>query len=124
MSRTVYLRTDSSQDLHNGGELNTDASRASFEAAWCLAAKRIGRAAGVEVVADASGDMRKTSDYDRKNRAQGIDLGVVADMWQAVHDCVTTGSRNGRWIVAVKASTDKRGKALKAALKRPARDDE
>lgn len=121
---TIYLRTDASQDLHNGSELNTEASRASFEAAWCLAAKRIGRAAGVEVVADASGDMQKTSGYDKKNRDQGIDLGVVSDFWQSAHDCVTKGSRNGRWIVAAKKTTDKRGKALKADLKRPARDDE
>lgn len=120
---TIYLRTDSSQDLHNGGELNTEASRASFEAAWCLAAKRIGRAAGVEVVSDASGDMQKTSNYDRKNREQGIDLGVVSDFWQAAHDCVIKGSRNGRWIVAAKKTTDARGKTLKADLKRPVRDD-
>ena len=121
---TIYLCTDAKTDLHNAGELNTEASRASFAKAWELAATRIGRAAGVTVVANGDVDDPTAADFRRKNEASGASLEAIGEVWQMVHDSVTKGSRNGRWICASKKSTDATGKWFKTALKRASRDDE
>lgn len=121
---TIYLCTDAKTDLHNAGELNTEASRLSFARAWELTAKRICRAAGVDVVADGDVSDPTIADFAQRNRASGANLEAIDDVWQMIHDSVRKGARNGRWIAGSKASTDKTGAWLKAALKRPARDDE
>lgn len=116
---TVYLCTNAAQDLHNSGELNSDSARASFAKAWVLTAKRIGRAAGVNVVVDGDVDDPTIADYARKNKASGANLEAIDEVWQMVHDSVRKGTRNGRWIAGSKASTDKTGAWFKTALKRP-----
>ena len=121
---TIYLCTDAAQDLTVSGALNTEASRASFAKAWVLAATRIGRAAGVTVIANGDVDGPTAADYRRRNKASGANVDAIDEVWQMVHDSVYKGSRNGRWVCGQKSTTDKYGRVFKAALKRAPRDDE
>ncbi len=118
----IYVATDARDDLHNCGERNTEASRAEFARAYNVAAQTYARAAGVEIVVDATGDASKAADWRGRNRRAGLisaadadeDFDIPADVWQSLHDCVHT-PRAGRWSADRKLAA-KRGATLKVEL--------
>ena len=100
---TIYLTTDAAHDLANAGPntLRSDAALASFRAAWCRAAARIGAATGLDIQASADGsdhnnDSAIAALEGRMDRDEASEL--ITTIWQAVHDSVGE-NRRGRWAV-------------------------
>ena len=101
MTPTIIL--DPSFDLHEAGLLNTEASRASFAAAYSRAARRL----GFDVALGRYQGPQEDEDH------AGLSDEQCERLWQSAHDAIAQ-SRPGRWhVVVLAAQLRARGRKIK-----------